>query len=418
MSLHFHRFHFFTKLFLCLFFILSGVQISFGQTSHVQTQEFKFTGNIYKILDRSGDFDALVLRFEGIFPEDAQVVDSHGNKYPVTRDEHQESYLQSNLILFPDHQTGFSMTGLREGIKGKAYFIKVPEFTLPESYKGRSSACTEPTVVPQSVWRAGLNPPTPGRKATPTRHCIVHHSASSNSDTNSVKLVRAFYIQHTEVNGWDDIGYNYLIGHDGTIFAGRDPEKPGIEQDNVFGAHFCGKNSYTMGVCVIGNFQEEAPDPRAVDALEHLLSWKMFKDRMNPLESLHHPDTVSGPLLPVLAGHRNGCSTECPGQFLFDMIPQLRLDIRDNLVECNKLDVSRQDQPNILIYPNPSGDEITISTPHLVDFAILNINGKIIKQGRSDQYRKISINSLPAGVYFVHISDNRQRWIRKLIVNR
>ena len=92
----------------------------------------------------------------------------------------------------------------------------------------------------------------------------MHHSAGSTFDTNYTAVVRSYYLLHTEVNGWDDIGYNYLIARDGSIFAGRDPQnRTGVAQDNVHGAHFCGKNDYTMGICVIGDFTSQAPAAEA-----------------------------------------------------------------------------------------------------------------------------------------------------------
>ncbi|MBK8842114.1 MAG: N-acetylmuramoyl-L-alanine amidase [Saprospiraceae bacterium] len=260
----------------------------------------------------------------------------------------------------------------------------------------------------------------PGRTSTPTRHCIVHHSASNNGDTNSINLVRSFYIQHKEVNGWDDIGYNFLIGHDGTVFAGRDPEKPGIQQDNVFGAHFCGKNSYTMGICVIGSFEDEAPDIRAVNALERLLTWKMFKDEMNPLDSLHHPDTINSDLLPVLAGHRNGCATECPGQLLFDQLPILRLKIADNLTQCAPLSTNVLSENNAIQFiPNPSTGQFQIRMDDNItyNYQLINSTGQLIKSGQIGNMQIINLEAQKSGIYFLKLYDNKFQKVVKLIVS-
>ncbi len=388
------------------------------QTSHVR--EVTFSEETFPIVLKDDvGFDAIVIRCKEGFDRGLMLKDLEGNIYNLTKDEHADIDFQSNMIVFSQRQHEVFLSSLFAGnMVGSAFFIHVPDLKVERRLGQRSADCDEPSIVPQSVWRAGLNPPIPGRKSTPTRHCIVHHSASSNADTNSIKLVRSFYILHTEVNGWDDIGYNYLIGYNGTIFAGRDPEKSGIEQDNVFGAHFCGKNSYTMGICVIGDFQVEAPDPRAVAALEHLLLWKMFKDKLNPLDSLHHPDTVSGPLLPVLAGHRNGCSTECPGQFLFDLIPQLRMDVHQDLIDCNKLNRTSTGMEAGLIYPNPCTDEVTLEGFDQMRYSILDLNGLVRITGIAHEKTKVSLSALSSGVYIIQLHDSDKVRCSKIIVEK
>lgn len=231
--------------------------------------------------------------------------------------------------------TGTKVTGIKieegpDSISAELVQIHVPVFKtdFPLRVSSRTD-CDSPSWIPQSIWRAGLSDPVKGRNATPTHHCIVHHSAGGNGDTNYTELVRNYYVFHTQVNGWDDIGYNYLIAANGLIYAGRDPEKAGIRQDDVQGAHFCSKNSYTMGVCMIGDFSLVQPADAAMNALTHLLGWKIKKDSLDPWASEPHP-TLSDPLLAVIAGHRDGCSTECPGDSLY-----ARLNwIRSEAAEC------------------------------------------------------------------------------------
>jgi N-acetylmuramoyl-L-alanine amidase len=52
-----------------------------------------------------------------------------------------------------------------------------------------------------------------------------------------------------DVNGWADIGYNWLIGEDGNTYEGRG-------WDNQ-GAHSPGFNSVSQGICFIGSFTSE-----------------------------------------------------------------------------------------------------------------------------------------------------------------
>lgn len=67
---------------------------------------------------------------------------------------------------------------------------------------------------------------------------VIHCSDTENGD---VKSIRKY---HIEVNGWDEIGYHYVILPDGTIEIGRPPDQ--------IGAHVYGRNKDSLGICLIG----------------------------------------------------------------------------------------------------------------------------------------------------------------------
>lgn len=71
---------------------------------------------------------------------------------------------------------------------------------------------------------------------------IVHCSASPNGKHVTVEEIRDW---HVKGNGWDDIGYHYIIYVDGKIHTGRPAYK--------VGAHCQGHNANSIGVCLIGN---------------------------------------------------------------------------------------------------------------------------------------------------------------------
>lgn len=190
--------------------------------------------------------------------------------------------------------------------------------------------CISPiNAIPQSEWRAGLPDPDYSRINTEVEHLVVHHSAGSNSNPNYTQVVRDIYLYHTEVNGWSDIGYNYLIAQDGSVYNGRDPGS--LEQDNVLGAHFCGANSMTMGVCLLGNYETANITPSARLNLQNLLAWKLEKEDLSPYATNQH----SLGLLEAIIGHRDGCATLCPGANVYNILGDIKEEV-NNLVNCDE----------------------------------------------------------------------------------
>ena len=88
---------------------------------------------------------------------------------------------------------------------------------------------------------------------------IIHHSASPS--TTTLEQIRKW---HVEDNGWNDIGYHFIITDDGTIHEGRPLSK--------VGAHTKGKNRYSIGICVVGNTSIIAPSMTQMEQLTLLMS--------------------------------------------------------------------------------------------------------------------------------------------------
>jgi len=64
--------------------------------------------------------------------------------------------------------------------------------------------------------------------------------------------------------GWDDIGYNFLVGEDGNVYEGRG-------WDTV-GTHAKGYNSKSIGIAFIGHFNDRIPNNAAINAAKQLIS--------------------------------------------------------------------------------------------------------------------------------------------------
>ena len=160
------------------------------------------------------------------------------------------------------------------------------------------------------------------RYANALRFSLVHHTAGSNtySRAQSAAIVRGIQLYHVRSNGWDDIGYNFLVDKYGQVFEGR---FGGIDR-NVIGAHAAGFNTGSVGVALLGNYDAGAVTPAARSALVRLLAWRLDVAHINPLSLLiwsssGNPRFPSG--IPVtlraVGGHRDTGFTSCPGARLY-----------------------------------------------------------------------------------------------------
>ncbi|MEK6823410.1 MAG: peptidoglycan recognition family protein [Nanoarchaeota archaeon] len=117
----------------------------------------------------------------------------------------------------------------------------------------------------------------------------VHHSQRK---IDSIKRIKNLHIR---INKWEDIGYHYLIDKKGKIHKGR--------SEKFIGAHVYGHNKNSIGICLIGNFDEESPIKKQIHTLIKFLKQKTKKFKI--------------PIKNVL-GHRefSDATKTCPGKFV------------------------------------------------------------------------------------------------------
>ena len=202
----------------------------------------------------------------------------------------------------------------------RAFLVSSPDLRLAV----RAPAATGmPPIVPRAAWGADESirrgPPS---YAPAVRFAIVHHTAGVNNYTRAQApaIVRAIELYHVQGNGWNDIGYNFLVDRFGTIYEGR---YGGITRA-VIGAHALGFNTGSVGISVLGSYGSTPPSAAAQTALERLLSWRLDLAHVNPLGlvtvisggSERYPKGVPVTLR-VVSGHRDTGYTECPGNALY-----------------------------------------------------------------------------------------------------
>jgi hypothetical protein len=202
----------------------------------------------------------------------------------------------------------------------RAYFVESPVDDLPPR---RLSIAGSPPIITRSSWAAN----EAIRRAAPSyapaaRYSLVHHTAGTNSysRSESTAIVRGIEIYHVKGNGWNDIGYNFLVDKYGQVFEGR---YGGVDK-NVVGAHAQGFNTGSVGVAVIGTYTDSAPPVVAQRALADLLAWRLDLAHVDPLSTLTvasggNPRFPAGVpvFLHAISGHRDTGFTTCPGNALY-----------------------------------------------------------------------------------------------------
>ena len=144
-----------------------------------------------------------------------------------------------------------------------------------------SADTTAPAMVTRAQWGADESLAKPTLRNATLKVMFVHHTATSNTYSGTAAAaaqIRAIYAYHAKVNGWYDIGYNFLVDNAGTIFEGR---KHSIDE-LVMGAHTEGFNTDTMGVSALGNYDIAAPPAAMMNSIARVAAWKLGPQGVNP----------------------------------------------------------------------------------------------------------------------------------------
>jgi hypothetical protein len=219
------------------------------------------------------------------------------------------------------------LTGLREG--ANSAFIAATSVAVAEAQP------PVPEMVPRGEWGANQSdggcPPRTGASHGQVKAAIVHHTVSANDYTpeEAPGIVLGICRFHRNGNGWNDIGYNFLVDRFGNVYEGR---AGGITAP-VVGAHTAGFNAQTFGASSIGTHTSVGVTPEAKQAFVNLIAWKLA----------NHGTIAGGSTRLISAGgesnkfprgkrvrakrvsgHRRFAHTVCPGNALKHQIKEIR----------------------------------------------------------------------------------------------
>ena len=170
-------------------------------------------------------------------------------------------------------------------------------------------------LLPRSAWRASA--PVTSR-LTPARgryeRITVHHSTIPTRDLGSMsqaetgEAVQGIQRVHMLEERYGDIGYHFLIDPRGRVFEGRALRFQGAHSGGTNGANNVGN----IGICLLGNFEQELPSGPALAALQRLVDGLCKEHRI-----------ARGRVY----GHQELKATACPGRHLMGWVERYRASL-------------------------------------------------------------------------------------------
>ena len=220
-------------------------------------------------------------------------------------DDHADEILFSPASLSEEEDEkeykNFNPMSLKESID--LPIISREEWGCPDLDPDSKTYCNGPE------WTPFLNPIT---------NIIIHHTAIEEKDENWEKSVRDIWKFHSKTREWSDIGYNYLIDPDGNIYEGR------YGGEFVTGGHTYLHNVGTVGISMLGNYENRNLTTKAEETLKKLIDYLSKRYKINP-NKIYRDYNNSNTL--GVTGHRDWDVTACPGKNVYKQLPEIRTSL-------------------------------------------------------------------------------------------
>jgi hypothetical protein len=201
----------------------------------------------------------------------------------------------------------------------------------------------KPIVTSRAAWGADLPtggcPPRGAPEYGTVQAAVIHHTVNANDypPEEGPSIVLGICRFHVYANGWNDIGYNALVDHYGTLYEGR----AGGLKAPVVGAQAQGFNSQTTSIASIGDHTTEVPTPETQRSIIQYLAWKMAVNRAYPVTATTQLTSAGGSesrypagtvvTVPRIIGHTTLGVTACPGGAMIPLIPQIQAAVQKRI---------------------------------------------------------------------------------------
>ena len=201
------------------------------------------------------------------------------------------------------------------------------EYPQPVSKNSSSDElCPMPSYVNRYGWGCEeAGDPTWASRYTDAWIWAIHHTAGVTAPSDPEATMRSIWYYHTVVNGWGDIGYQFVLDHLGTIYQGR--YNSDLANLDAIGAHVGGHNTGCVGLSVMGDFETATVTSATLNALYDLVSWKCEQRDIDP----HGSSWLVDGTYPNISGHRDIGSTACPGANFYPLLPSIRDTVANRL---------------------------------------------------------------------------------------
>jgi hypothetical protein len=182
-------------------------------------------------------------------------------------------------------------------------------------------------VKSRSAWGAADYRGTPSVARNGVQQVVIHHTAGNNDlrvngscDPSRVAArLRSYQAWHQNGNGWSDLGYNVAIDPCGGVWEGR---AGGLDRA-VIGAHAANWNTGSVGITVMGNYEQLTPNADILAALDRVVGWKSGIHGIDLTGDVTRTISGSARTAPAVVGHRQVGNTACPGRIM-DHLSRIR----------------------------------------------------------------------------------------------
>lgn len=203
-----------------------------------------------------------------------------------------------------------------------------------------------------------------------TEQAFLHHTVTENKPSDPEAVVRGIWDYHAKTLGWGDIGYNYIVDHEGTVYEGR------FGGDHTQGGHVRHYNQGSLGVAVLGCFQSTSstcdelndgnttpPTDKTLNSLSTLLSWKTTSFEIDPKATHTFCDSNGNNCLniPTIAAHRDANNTTCNGDLFYNEMDTIRQDTADKNSNNQWGYAARQTGFSVVDLSGDKSSEVTLS---------------------------------------------------------
>lgn len=358
-----------------------SVNCSTGVFYGISTYTFDYNGGTVTLAnasDGTGD----------IYTDDQ--IDIEVTHPDTTKSTFSQDYGSTGTIVqtTPQNVTNLFITGANT-VKIKMTNVRAPQcgssaYWLVENAGGGGGA-TKPNILPRNTWHGDNNGVITSQTAN---HIVIHHTQGTNAPGNIGTFIREFslakavdpagtnnrlfipaniinekgdytsirgtwpgeifldWVNHTVVKGYTDIGYQYLVDPQGTIYEGR--YKGGLAEnaDNK-GQNVENGNTGVVGIALLGRYGSDpdfksqlgsvfdggkaTPTNASIQAIQSLVNWLSSKYNINKTGTYTFTAgcQTSSCTVANISGHKDfeGLTmghTECPGSNLYTYLPTLR----------------------------------------------------------------------------------------------